>query len=205
MPLGPEDVERQIFKEKIRGYDMEEVDAFLDRVVERMRELVEERDRLARELQGVTPGAGPGDSEDADLLRRTLVTAQRAADQTLEEARAEADRMLADARHEAAREREQLREETEELTRAVENLKRFRNDYVDRVRAVISDHLRVLDERALPEIGDEVDETARRVAASAAAGGWGAQDVGEPVGRSALDTADDFDGRQDSDTHVGEY
>lgn len=205
MPLGPEDVERQIFKEKIRGYDMEEVDAFLDRVVERMRELVEERDRLAREVQTTATGGEPAESEDADLLRRTLVTAQRAADQTLEEARAEADRLLADARHEAARERERLHEETEEVARAVEDLKRFRDDYSQRVRAVIADHLRVLDDRALPEVGDEADEAARRVAGAAGAGGFAARDPGEPVGRSALDTADDLDGRQDTDTHVGEY
>jgi cell division initiation protein len=195
MPLSPEDVERQVFKEKIRGYDMEEVDAFLDRVVERMRELEAERDRAAHEVRASVAGAE--DTDDADLLRRTLVTAQRAADQTLADARSEADRVLSEARFEAAREREQLQEEAEELGRAVEDLKRFRQDYVERVRTVINDHLRVLQERELPGFPAEGEEIARRVGGGVGTVGHDGP-VTEPATRSALDTDDDMDAAGDA-------
>lgn len=198
MPLAPEDIERQVFKEKIRGYDMEEVDAFLDRVVERMRELQAERDRLAQEIGAGSTGVGG--EEDADLLRRTLVTAQRAADQTLADARDEAERVLSEARFEAAREREQLQEEAEQLAGAVEDLKRFRQDYVERVRTVITDHLRVLEERALPDFPDEAQAVARQAVAGAAAGGYEAD--AEPTTRSALDTDEDI---ADVGTQGGDY
>lgn len=197
MPLSPDDVERQVFKEKIRGYDMEEVDAFLDRVVERMRELEAERDRLSRESR---PAAQPATGDDdADLLRRTLVTAQRAADQTLADAHAEADRVLSEARFEAAREREQLQEEVEELGRSVEDLKRFRQDYAGRLRTVIADHLRVLEERELPEFPAEADEALRRAATAAEHASFDAP-AAEPTTRSALDTDEDID----ADSRVGD-
>jgi cell division initiation protein len=90
MSLSAEDVERQTFKERFKGYDMDEVDAFLDRVVARLRELQSEADDLRRQLEV----AQSSSTASERLLQRTVVTAQRTADQTVEEARTEAERLL---------------------------------------------------------------------------------------------------------------
>ncbi len=93
MALTPDDVLQQTFKERFKGYDVAEVDAFLERVMASLTELHEERDQLARRLQERAEEPG-----DAELLTRTLVTAQRAADETLAQAQEQAERILAEAR-----------------------------------------------------------------------------------------------------------
>ena len=91
------------FHEKFRGYDPEEVDAYVDRVAKaaslaqgRIAELqrrVEAAEERAREPQADSAGV----SEAEETLRRTLVLAQRTADAAVAEAREEAAALIADA------------------------------------------------------------------------------------------------------------
>jgi DivIVA domain-containing protein len=87
------------FHERYRGYDPDEVDAFVDRVARaaalmrgRISELHERAE--AAEARG---GAASPHSNAEETLTRTLVLAQRTADAAVAEAREEADRLTADA------------------------------------------------------------------------------------------------------------
>lgn len=51
MSLGPEDIARQRFSERFRGYDEDEVDAFLDALAERLAALIAERGELLGEIR----------------------------------------------------------------------------------------------------------------------------------------------------------
>lgn len=119
MTLTPQDVERQVFRERRRGYDPEEVDQFLDKVAESLAELARERDRAnkrAAELEELSEGA----RESETLLRRTLMTAERTAQATVAEAEQDAERMREDARREAAELVERAEEDARELRRTAE-------------------------------------------------------------------------------------
>lgn len=163
MALTPDEVLQQTFKEKWKGYDPVEVDAFLERVMASLADLHDERDRLARRLEQRTE-----DPDEAELLTRTLVTAQRAADETLAQAQAEAERILADARTDAARmvdeaeqrivaARDRLDVESSRVARAAENLVRFRTEYRARVQSVIADQLALLEQAGeLPDIPSDI-------------------------------------------------
>lgn len=112
MSLSAHDIENQVFREKFRGYDPEEVDRFLDRVSERISALERERDeavRRAEEASQVTAEA----AESERLLKRTLLTAERTAEETVANARAEADQLLERARQEAQELVEGARQEAE--------------------------------------------------------------------------------------------
>ena len=101
MTLTPQDVEAQVFREKFKGYDQDEVDAFLDRVSDRLSELIKERDELAERMQSVEADAR--ESIEAErLLKRTLITAQRTADETVAEAVAQAQATIAETDQRAA-------------------------------------------------------------------------------------------------------
>ena len=210
MSLTPQDVERKTFKERFKGYDMGEVDAFLDRVVERLHELLAERDGLRRRLHEAEQGSG----ESEQLLQRTLITAQRAADETLaeaqaqadrlrDEARAEHDRAITEAREEAARERDRLAAEGEQLARSIEDLKAFRARYLERVREVIQEQLDALGRvSVLPKVPDEIEELTRSLTAAAEAQPPGGQRVIEPPpedleARSVLDNEPEVEPRTD--------
>ncbi|MDG2027394.1 MAG: DivIVA domain-containing protein [Acidimicrobiales bacterium] len=88
------------FHERLRGYDPDEVDAYVDRVARaaavlrgRLMELQERVDAAeSRERAGAA-----GSTESEETLTRTLVLAQRTADAAIAEAQEEADRVTADA------------------------------------------------------------------------------------------------------------
>lgn len=163
MTLSPEDVERQVFKERFRGYDQDEVDRFLDRVSARIGDLIRERDELTdktRELEREASEVG----ESQQLLQRTLLAAQRSADETIDEARATAEQTLEDARRQAeeivAGAHRQVHEDErramevlQHVRRVVDELSRFRHEYRERVEAVIAEQLAMLDRVGdLPEL-----------------------------------------------------
>ena len=107
------------FHQKMRGYDPDEVDDFLERVAvafEQLQERVrgaEQRSAIAEQraaesmrLRGATASApaaqaapAADEAEETETIRRTLVLAQRTADAAVKEARDEARRIL-DAAHE---------------------------------------------------------------------------------------------------------
>ncbi|MEE8407702.1 MAG: DivIVA domain-containing protein [Acidimicrobiia bacterium] len=95
--MTPSDVEQKTFSTALRGYDLDEVDDFLDDVISTIRDL---QDQIA-EAKAAKPSAAPTPIEDESVIGRVLMTAQAAADTMIEGARTEADQILADARSEA--------------------------------------------------------------------------------------------------------
>lgn len=83
-----------------RGYDPDEVDAFLDQIALGVSEL---KRKLAEagEQAPATPVA-PGPRAEADEIQRALILAQRAADEEVRKAAAEGEAVVAEARDRAA-------------------------------------------------------------------------------------------------------
>ena len=119
------------FRDRLRGYDTDEVDEFLEKVAIAVDEMQAELARLSS--RGAAP-ARPVEEPpvfDDDSIRRTLVLAQRTADLAVSEAREEADRLLEAARaqsetvlaqaHEAVRRlRDDAEQELHERVRRLE-------------------------------------------------------------------------------------
>src|SRR5579885_2950638 len=117
MPLTPEDVHAKRFT-TVRfkeGYDEEEVDAFLDEVETELRRLLAEnadlrtapRAAAAPEAPAAapTPAAPPVAApveEPNEAALRTLLMAQRTADEAIAQAKAEADQIVTAAKGRAA-------------------------------------------------------------------------------------------------------
>ena len=111
MPLTPADVHNVAFKKPSigkRGYDEDEVDAFLDVVEAELSRLIEENNTLTSRLADggngavalqKSPEAAPAAKGDpATQATRLLTLAQQTADQLTDEARAESEKVLADAK-----------------------------------------------------------------------------------------------------------
>jgi DivIVA domain-containing protein len=138
MPITPADIEKKTFSTALRGYDLDEVDDFLDEMVVAVRELEEElaraRERVAQlendpeamAAAAAAPAAPTPPGPDESAVGRALIAAQAAADRLLEEARTEADQIVGGARSEAdsfAKERDRKKAEVDaemaEMTRLV--------------------------------------------------------------------------------------
>jgi DivIVA domain-containing protein len=128
MPLTPEDVQdKQFATVRLKeGYDMDEVDDFLDEVQAELARLHRENDELRDKLAAVTRGGGlpetpparqgegqkppsttppatvaAAQGQPAEAAAKVLALAQRTADELVADAKAEADRLLSDARQRA--------------------------------------------------------------------------------------------------------
>ena len=133
MALSPQRIRDITFKPARKGYDQGEVDNFLEEVAATLESAqndataMEARARAAvARLQELTQGQGAeapaaaaeemrGHVDEAETISRTLLLAQRTADQTVADAQAEADRLLATARDEAASRLDGAREEATQL------------------------------------------------------------------------------------------
>jgi DivIVA domain-containing protein len=138
VPLTPSDVANKQFKVGFRGYALEEVDAFLDEVESEIARLLREVDTLKQEPPAApapvaapapepvvaarveTPAAeepitSPG-MQGQEAALRTLLLAQRTADEAVAEARAEAAQIVEAARAEAEQLRSSAHEEAERTT-----------------------------------------------------------------------------------------
>lgn len=103
MTLSPSDVEQRTFSTALRGYDLDEVDDFLDEVVATIRDL---NDQIAARAEAPKPAreqvaVEPSSHTDESAVGRALIAAQETADKIVAEAREEAERITAEARSEA--------------------------------------------------------------------------------------------------------
>ncbi|MDP8992307.1 MAG: DivIVA domain-containing protein, partial [Actinomycetota bacterium] len=93
MDVSPETIRTVEFRERLRGYNQDDVDQFLERMaagVEILQQRLRDANDRAARAERQAAEAGEGD----EALRRTLVLAQRTADLAVEEARDQAARTI---------------------------------------------------------------------------------------------------------------
>jgi cell division initiation protein len=165
MRISPQDIRQQQFTVKMfRGFDPQEVDAFLEDVADDYETLLKECQLLKEQLAAHEERQrGLADLEKA--LQDTLVTSQRLADDVKAAARREAEEVRSAAKHESeliVREAELRGEKAIEAARGdeaklraeLQALKRLRRQFVEDLAATIERYRRHLDGEAQPEEGD---------------------------------------------------
>jgi cell division initiation protein len=165
--LTPEDIQNKRFHDAFRGYNHEEVDLFLDQVVSSFNALHAELQNARARLRELEAQADDVRGTEG-MLKRTLIAAQRAADEAVAEAKAEAQTMVAEARAEAqkmasaseqeladriaqANERaraivDEASERYRDLEAMSEKLRRLDMEHRSRLREMLEGQLRALDE-----------------------------------------------------------
>lgn len=168
MDVTPRELRDTEIREAWRGYKVDEVDELLERAAQTL-EAAEERIRALTERVAALEGEAGRSREDGDVLQRTLLLAQRAADEavaeaeerarrTVEDAESKATSMVsaaeANARRVAEEERRRLESDVldlaarrEALVSDVDALERYDADYRDRLRAAIEADLERLANR----------------------------------------------------------
>ena len=100
MELTPIDVEQKAFTQALRGYQMDEVDDFLDEIVTALRGY-DQRLRDAQEKMRALEADASSRGGDETTISRAILVAQRSADSLLAEAKVDADRIRNSAKAEA--------------------------------------------------------------------------------------------------------
>lgn len=165
MRISPQDIRQQQFTLKMfRGFDPQEVDAFLEDVADDYETLLKEVQLLKEQLASQEERQR-GVAELEKALQDTLVTSQRLADELKAAARREADEMRTTAKHESeliVREAELRGEKAVEAARGDEAriradmhaLKRMRRQLVEDLAVTLERYQRYLAGETVPEERD---------------------------------------------------
>lgn len=120
--LTPLEIQKQIFSRALKGYNTDEVRAYLHLVAEEIERLVRENDRYARE-NAVLQEDLEDHSNRERILKDTLLSAQKVAEDLILNARKEAELIVKDAELLSERLIGQAMQRVGDLERAIQDLK----------------------------------------------------------------------------------
>ena len=144
MSVSRIDVLNRSFAKSVRGYDTDEVDAFLQEVAETLGRLSEERTLLTNRVS-LLEAELVSFRERESTLRDTLMTTQRMTEGLKATAQREAQVIVAEAQARAENIINQSGLKLARLQESILNAKKMKAQLSMRLRAVAEEHLRLLD------------------------------------------------------------
>jgi cell division initiation protein len=139
------DIRQQQFKQRFRGFDQQEVDAFLEEVAEDYEELTRENALLKEQLV-VLEERSRGVEGREKTLQETLVTTQKIAEEFKENSRREAELVLREAHLRAEKFMQDAQEEHSKLTTELTTLRRLRRQLGEEILNTLANHKRLAEE-----------------------------------------------------------
>jgi cell division initiation protein len=156
MKITPLDIQQKRFSRALRGYDREEVEAFLSLTALAFEDLVKELHGLREDLHRRDEEiAAHRDLERA--LQETLVTAQKASDEIRESARKEGEIAIGEAELQADKIVHGARQRFLRIVDDIHELKRLRVQFAAQVRAVVESHGKLLEAFQAADVEDPVE------------------------------------------------
>ncbi len=155
MQLTPDDIQKQQFNIRFRGFDVGEVDNFLKKVGEdylllttEKRELEEKVTRLETQLSEFR--------EREKTFQNAILSTQKVADEIEEKSRQEAEHRLQEAQEEAERIRSEAHTEVVSLKKQVKELKETKNGTKKELKEFFQSYLDLLGEEPSEEFEQPV-------------------------------------------------
>ncbi|MBW2337951.1 MAG: DivIVA domain-containing protein [Deltaproteobacteria bacterium] len=144
MNITPLDIQQQKFKTRIRGFDVREVDAFLEQmanVFESLhrthKDMQEEVRRLQLEIQGYR--------KREETFKRALLNSQKVLDQMKDNARKSAELIIAEAEVKAEKILNNAHNRLAQLHEDISELKRQRMQIEVQIGSIVEGHRKLLD------------------------------------------------------------
>jgi len=144
MKITPLDIQQQQFRVRFRGFDMVEVDNFLDLLANEFEELLKENNQLREEDRrklGRINELEAGEKE----LRNTLVSAQQITEEMKNNARREGELIIEEAKMNAQGIVGNAHSQTLQVETEINQLKRQRAQFEASFKANIEMHLKMLE------------------------------------------------------------
>jgi len=162
MRITPLDIQQKQFPMKIRGFDVEEVYAFLEVVREEMEDLLRENASLKESVQRLENQI----KEHKDMetaLRETLLTAQQMVEDYKTNARKEAELIIKEAGIRSEGIIKQAQEKVIKIHEDIVDLKGIRRHFKEELKRLVENHMKMLEfdkEREAEEEQMEEEEMA---------------------------------------------
>lgn len=156
MRITPIEIQQHQFKTRLIGYDTSAVDHFLEMLADELERLHKQNNELKESLARTRASLEQmRDREKA--LQQTLMTAQQVTEELKENARKEAEIVIADAHLQGERVIRDANERRVQLVSQIQDIKRQKLSFEGGLRALIENHLKLLDMDVL-----QIEETERQ-------------------------------------------
>lgn len=153
--LTPQDIHDKSFTKSFKGYDMDEVDIFLDQVIEDYDKLTRENKELQSKIETLNAQIESYRGMENSLMH-TMVTAHKAAEDITLASKKEADEILANARvqseqivnaakQQARSVQEAQRQEMQETQKKVEMLRGLLDEFKEGVKSYADELIGIVD------------------------------------------------------------
>lgn len=144
MRITPLDIQQKQFPMRFRGFDVEEVYAFLEVIREEMEDILRENASLKEQLYRAENQI----KEYRDMettLRETLMTAQQMVEEYKTNARKEAELLIKEAELKADIILKEAQEKVVKIHEDIVDLKGIRRHFKEEVRRLVESHLRMIE------------------------------------------------------------
>ena len=204
--LTPQEVsERAFSKASFGGYNMSQVDEFLDVLTGDYSTLYSENAVLKSKMKVLVDKVEEYRSTE-EAMRKALMTAQRMADELVKEAEQKKAQIIAEAEAEAVRRKDELSQELKAEEYRLQTAQQATAVFVEQVRSLQADQLQLLDrlqhlcpvaapaadpvDQAVEEIDDSVQRLLAQAMMEATAENLKAKQEEEPIQEDLDDTAE---------------
>jgi cell division initiation protein len=144
MNLTPLDIKQQQFQVRFRGFDIREVDRFLEKMAEAYSALQTDNKNLREEIRRLKMET-QGYREREETFKRAMLNSQKVLEQMKDNARKSADIIIADAETKAEKILNRAHNRLSQLHEDIAELKRQRIQIEVQLRSVIEAHTKLLD------------------------------------------------------------
>jgi cell division initiation protein len=147
MRLSAMDIRQQQFAVKlIRGFDPQEVDAFLEEVADDWEELLKENNLLKDQLVAIEEQKKAVDQQNK-TLQETLIVAQKMAEEFRESSKRAADIVLREAQLQAEKLLEEKRQEQGQLNVDITALKQLKRQLAEELLTTLKMYQRLTEQK----------------------------------------------------------
>jgi cell division initiation protein len=153
MKLSPQDIKRQEFKKSVRGFDKEEVYAFLEKLADDIDEMLKKNESLKKELETANENLAEYRKLEKNI-QDTLSKVQESTSRSIESAKKQANLIIQEGELKAQQIIEKAKEGANEVRNAVIQLREEKLAIISKLKAVINSQAHLLEmkvENALKE------------------------------------------------------
>jgi len=153
MRITPMDIEQQEFSRSFRGYNEEEVDDFLDKIVKDYEELINENVRLNEEIERMQEKLKEF-SEIEETLRSALLNAQKSAEEMKDRVESEAKIIIEKAEMDAKTLKQQVLQREDLVKNEIDNLRRYKFTFKEKFKSMLNLYLKMIENEDFEKEGN---------------------------------------------------
>lgn len=145
MNLIPKDIKKRDFKKSLRGYDVDEVDAFLETVSSHYEKLLVDGKNLTEKVKSLLADVEIY-KENESNLQKAIIKAQGIAEEVIQNAKKRSEIIIKEAELDARKVRQDIEDEILTKKHELEEIKLRNDKIIEDLRVYLNDKINELDE-----------------------------------------------------------